>query len=121
MDNTLQHHGIKGQKWGVRRTQEQLDRAAGIVREVDNIEKRTDKIGKAVSKKKDLSKMTNQELQEKVNRLNLEKQYSQLTSDQISKGRDYVRRTIEVAGNAIAIGSSAVAIAVGIQQLRNKI
>ena len=29
VDNILAHFGVKGQKWGVRRSQKSLDRAAG--------------------------------------------------------------------------------------------
>lgn len=124
MDNTLQHHGIKGQKWGVRRTPEQLQRvrgnidtASGIVKEAKNINNSVSNI-RSSAKKKDLSKMTDQELRDRVNRMNLEQQYSQLSSNKVSKGESYVRNTLEIAGSTLAVASSAIAIAVGIKQLK---
>lgn len=127
-NNTLQHHGIKGMKWGVRRTPEQLSRmkgridtTSGIVKEAKNINDSVSNIRSTTSKKPDLSKMTDQELRDRVNRMNLEQQFSQLSSRKISKGEQYVKNTLEIAGNTLAVAGSAVAIAVGIQQLRNKI
>lgn len=121
---TLQHHGIKGMKWGVRRTPEQLQRtknhidtASNMVKEAKNINSSISKIRTTV-KKKDLSKMSDQELRDRVNRMNLEQQFSQLSSGKVSKGESYVRNTLEIAGSALAVTSSAVAIAVGIKQLR---
>lgn len=127
-NNTLQHHGIKGMKWGVRRTPEQLSRmkgridaTSGIVKEAKNINDSVSNIRSTTAKKPDLSKMTDQELRDRVNRMNLEQQFSQLSSRKISKGEQYVKNTLEIAGNTLAVAGSAVAIAVGIQQLRNKI
>lgn len=121
---TLQHHGIKGMKWGVRRTPEQLQRtkshidtASGMVKEAKNINNSVSKIRSTV-KRKDLSKMSDQELRDRVNRMNLEQQFSQLSSGKVSKGESYVRNTLEIAGSALAVTSSAIAIAVGIKQLR---
>lgn len=123
-NNTLQHHGIKGMKWGVRRTPEQLSRtkghidtASGMVKEAKNINNSVSNIRSTI-KKKDLSKMTDQELNERIRRLNLEQQYSQLSSGKISKGENYVRNTLEIAGSTLAVASSAIAIAVGIKQLK---
>lgn len=125
MENVaLQHHGIKGMKWGVRRTPEQLartkghiDTASGIVKEAKNINNSVSNI-RSTAKKKDLSKMTDQELRDRVNRMNLEQQFSQLSSNKVSKGESYVRNTLEIAGSTLAVASSAIAIAVGIKQLK---
>lgn len=125
MANTeLTHHGIKGMHWGVRRTPEQLERDRGHINAASSIVNEAKKINNSVSnirsntKKKDVSKMTDQELRDKVNRLNLEQQYSQLSGNRISKGQQYVRNTLEVAGSTLAIASSIVGIAAGIKQLK---
>lgn len=72
------------------------------------------------SKTTDLSKMTDQELRNKINRANLERQYSDLyNSSDVSKGRAYAERTLEVAGTTLAITSSALGIALAIKELKS--
>lgn len=120
----LQHHGIKGMKWGVRRSEEELQRARGRVDSASNIVKESKNINKSVgnirttAKKKDLSEMSDDELRKRVNRLNMEQQYSMLSSAQTSKGQSYVNNILEIGGSALAVTSSALAIALSIKQLK---
>ena len=120
----LQHHGILGMKWGVRKTPEQLartkgnvDSASGIVKEAKNVNSSVSSI-RSTSREKDLSSMSDKELRERVNRMNMESQYSTLSSNQTSKGQTYTTNTLEIAGSALAITSSALAIAISIKQLK---
>lgn len=76
MDNELYHHGILGMKWGVRRTPEQLGY-------------RSKKI--YTPKRKKVSTMSDAELRSAVLRLQLEKQYKDLTKPQISIGKKIVK------------------------------
>ena len=69
-------------------------------------------------KAKDMSNMSDQDLRERVNRLNMEEQYSKLTSKEMSKGQRYVKNTLEVVGPSLAITSSALAIALAIKQMK---
>lgn len=126
MNKYLKHYGILGMKWGVRRSEAQLARARGqidsassIVKEAKNIENTTGNI-RSAAKSVNLKNMSDAELREKVNRLNMEQQYNTLTSSQKTKGQIYTRSTLELAGSALAITSSALAIAISIKQLKSK-
>jgi hypothetical protein len=68
----------------------------------------------------DLSKMTNQELQQAVNRMNLEQSYLRLMNNGTakSKGRQFVEDVLDTAGDALTIGGSAAAIYLTIKQLK---
>ena len=67
----------------------------------------------------DLSKMTDKELQQRINRLNLEQQYSRLVnSNSTSTGRQFVEDCLSVGGSALAITGSALTIALTMKQLR---
>lgn len=131
-DNELYHYGVKGMKWGVRRTPEQLgydlkkakkktEAASTVVRETQNIRSQTSKIKSNKSRKQaraEASKMTDQELRERVNRLNMEQQYANLSASQVSAGRSRVDSTLNTVGTAIALTNSALAIALAIKQLK---
>jgi hypothetical protein len=125
MNYELYHHGIKGMKWGVRRTPEQLGRMKNTVDSANNIVRNTGKISTSVGNmkshkeaEKDVSKMSDEELKAAVKRMNMEQQYRDLKSKQTTSGQTYVRETLEIAGSALAITSSAIGIAVAIKQLK---
>ena len=59
----------------------------------------------------EMSTMDNKQLREKIERLNLEQQYSNLTSSRMSKGHQYVKNTLDVAVPLVEVAASAAAIA----------
>lgn len=136
-NNELYHHGIKGMKWGVRRTPAQLghptgkidlhktkkkvDAAGTIVNETRNINNTASKKVQKKAQKQKLSEaktMSDQELRERVNRLNMEQQYVRMSTEQINAGRSNVSSVLNNVGTAINVASSALAIAVAIQKLK---
>lgn len=67
----------------------------------------------------DLSKMSDKELRDKVNRELLERQYNQVfNAPETRKGREKVMQILETAGAALATVSSSLMIALSIQKLR---
>ena len=67
----------------------------------------------------DLSSMSDKQLRDEINRAFLEKQYNDLFSPQtISNGKEYVSKTLEVAGSVLAVTSSALGIALAIKDLK---
>ena len=70
--------------------------------------------------RKKLETMSDDDLTRAVERLDLERQYSRLSSSTINRGKTSVTDVLDIAGDVIGIGASAVAIAVGISKLVNK-
>lgn len=166
----LYHHGIKGQRWGVRRYQnadgsltaagqkrydrdirennakkkenraiidgpdpkrwvtedlyrskQVVDVHSDLVKELKKLEQTT--TPKPTTKRLDLSKMSDKELRDQINRELLEQQYNKLFADtsatQVSKGRTILQDTLDVAGSVLAITGSALSIALAIKKLND--
>ena len=69
--------------------------------------------------KKKLENMTDKELADIVNRMDLERQYSSLRKETVSVGKVNAAKILEIAGDVLTIGASATAIAVSIKKLAN--
>ena len=97
-------------------TKRLIDASSNLVNQSKSVSRT---FGSKRSNTTDLSKMTDQELRNKINRANLERQYSDLyNSSDVSKGRAYAEKTLEVAGTALTITSSALGVALAIKELR---
>lgn len=66
----------------------------------------------------DVSKMSDQDLQKAVNRMNLERNYKNLKTQDIATGKDYVADILDVVGDVASIGASAAMIASAIYMIK---
>lgn len=110
MENSLSHHGIRGMKWGKRNgppypltqsSKSQAERKASTGK-TKGSEKQTTE----ASSKKKVSDMSDSELKEAISRLQLEKQYKDLTKSESvkksAKGKEFVMDVLEKSGKNIA-------------------
>ena len=101
MDNYLQHYGVLGMRWGVRRTPAQLGRSSngstkqkrfsiGVKKSVPKQD-----IQSIKPKQKTIKDLTDDELRQKINRLRMEQEYRNLSPAQISTGKKVVDRILK--------------------------
>lgn len=106
ISNAFAHHGIKGMRWGVRRTPEQLARASGRpIPESDGKEsgrREEKKDSSGTSRKKTISDLSDDELRQRISRLELEKRYKDLekadAKPKSTRGRDFCVNVLETIG-----------------------
>lgn len=69
--------------------------------------------------KKDVSQMSDQELQKIVNRLNMEERYKQVMNSRAAEeGKNKVSKILEYAGTALTVGVGAVELIIKIQEMK---
>lgn len=129
MEYELYHHGIKGMKWGIRRTPAQLGH---YIKKRKTAKKRKAALEKArqtkaanakaaAERQKKLEagrlspkKMTDKELQDKINRLELEKKYKDALKDASmsrSRGRRFAEKFMDSAVDKLAENGTADIVA----------
>lgn len=105
----LYHHGVKGQKWGVRRFEDAARESEKIASKAQIFTQET-RGSKAI--RKNYSNISNEELQKRITRLNLERSYGDLTGDTkyVQTGKEKAREWLQTIGALLGITASAVAI-----------
>lgn len=98
--NELYHHGIKGQKWGVRRYQNKDGTSIGSRSRRKDSWSEDYRTAKTLKKKK-ISQMSNTELRKLNERQNLEKTYKQMNKSHIAKGVAFVASAAAITNTAV--------------------
>lgn len=120
MDSYIQHHGVKGMKWGIRRAERRAQKQAIKIQKEDLKKSRSEhklrmknqktarKIDTFNRKKvinsrkyadKNRSLLTDDELRKRVGRLQLERQLHSLTQEQIHPNRAIAKDLIKTAAS----------------------
>lgn len=102
MDNELYHHGVKGMKWGVRKTPVRSSSGATRKRKSNALslfkkKKATRNVSSANSspaQTKSIKDMSDDELRKKIERVRLEQQYQQLNPPTVSRGQKIANRVM---------------------------
>ena len=112
---TIEHHGIKGQRWGIRRTPDQLGHLVktGYKKVTSSLKEASDKRKKKIAEKKaaaaakpkSLQEMSDAEIRKCIDRMQLEKQYKglyrELHPKQIAAGEKFMKSAKSVLGESM--------------------
>lgn len=118
-DNRIVIDGPDAKRW----VREDTKRAKGVVDSSNDMVRELSKINNSTTRPKkqklDLSNMSDQEMRNQINRAVLEKQYNDMFAPQrVSRGREFAKSALDTAGTVLTVGSSALAIALAIKELR---
>ncbi len=85
VDQFLEHHGVKGQKWGIRNKKQRV---------VSNKEK--------THFKKAPAKLSDEELNRRIRRMQMERQYTDLNKTKLDHGSEFAKGFMVKTGAAVA-------------------
>ena len=102
----------------IERSKRVIDSGSDLIRQAKSIERDTSP--KSTKKRLNVSNMSDKELRDKINRELLERQYSDMFGEEakVSRGRQFTRETLEIAGTALAATSSVLGIMLALKQLK---
>lgn len=115
-EDFLSHYGIKGMKWGVRRSERQLEKARKR-RAASSEDSRSAQDAQAKVKKGSVDALSNKELQSMVTRMNLEQQFATLNEKANAKTKSAGRQFAEGIARDLARETvkSAVKNTIGVE------
>lgn len=102
-DDYLMHHGVKGMRWGVRHDRPRTSRSRVRQAKPDTRSEQRKQVDDIRAKKR--HELTDEELRQAINRMNMEKQYKNLNRELYHPGQDFAMKALKTSGN-IAIGAA---------------
>lgn len=95
-----------------------------VAEEASNLARNSSNLVNSVKVKKsrmDLSKMSDKELRDRINREFLEKQYNDLfNQNNKARGKEMVSNVLSTAGNVLSVAASALGVAISLRSLKGK-
>lgn len=107
----MYHYGVKGMHWGIRRKKSQ--------NHPDEKEKKKKKKKKKREEEIDLSTISDEDLRKIINRLQMERQYKKLKSEEVSAGREYAEKMFKVGKTVAAVTGTGLAIYTNVKRIND--
>ena len=111
-NNELMHYGVPGMKWGVRRTRNKSNTMSGYRKRRKAVKSTTPLHDdyKRAHDNKSVKTMSDKELRDRLNRLDMEQRYSKLSPSNTSKGKSYINKVIKTGTTVATVTTTALTI-----------
>lgn len=130
----LSHHGILGMKWGKKQgppyplspsDHSSAEKSAGYQKSIDGGQKKAPHADhlSAHNKgeyKKDVSEMSDQELNKRLNRIRMEEQYSQISSSTKKKGKGKAMKALKTINDNLGTVVKTYATVMAVKKIIDK-
>lgn len=113
-EEMLEHHGIKGQKWGVRRFQNKDGTRTTLGKKRESSPDTKEKEARKADVKNRRT-MSDADLKKRIERMRLEKEYKTLVDEDTAPGKKYVSEILSAAGKKTLTIAAAGALAYGVK------
>lgn len=101
-DNVVEHHGVKGMRWGVR-TKGGVSKGRTVAgRQAQGRIGATKKKDNRTHFEKSGKRLSDKELQDRIKRMELEKKYNELNQRQVSAGKKATHEILGKTGKTVA-------------------
>lgn len=118
-EEMLEHHGIKGQKWGVRRFQNEDGTRTALGKKRESSPDAKEKEARKADVKNRRT-MSDADLKKRIERMRLEKEYKTLVDEDTAPGKKYVSEILSAAGKKTLTIAAAGALAYGVKAAMTK-
>lgn len=115
-DNYLKHYGVKGMRWGVRKDRNKKDKNKKDRNKKNTFKPKSRKISKT-QYLKDIDRMPDTDLRNKINRLQMENQYAKLTNNDMARYEKVAKGALKT----VLTVSTVLSTGLGIYSSSNKI
>lgn len=104
------------------RLEKTVDDLNAVPEQINRISNSVSKVNAPKSKRMDLSKMTDKEMRDRINRELLERQYNDLFNppSKAERGKEQAMKALQTMSTITSLGVSALGLAVAMQKLRGK-
>ena len=114
-NNELYHYGVLGMKWGVRRSRPSSTRSSRRKKKSNEPSPDFKERTKRKSDLKNRRTLSDEELKRKIERLKMEREFRELTKEDIGPGKKFASEVMSAAGKKVLTAAAAGAMAYAVK------